>query len=324
MKKIEFNERIITSKILPKTLILIIILLVIKFDNYLSKTFFKVSKKNEKSKIKVCLCAIAKDENLYINDFLKYYKELGYDHIYIYDNNDINDEKVENIIKKYINIGFVTLIDYRGYRGKNNRPQLDAYYDCYENHNKEYDWLTFFDLDEYLILKPEGTKIHEFLESERYKDCPVVKINWVLYSDNDQIKYENKPLMKRFTQVTKYKGDNFNIKSILRGNIPYYNYNRSYSPHYLYSKVKSCSTSGKVINGTYYSKFLDYKFAILNHYNTKTITEYTKKLRKGIATGYWILNNRTLNYYFNRFFGINNKTKEKVEIFNNAFNTSFV
>ena len=118
MKKIEFNDRRVTSKIFPKTLILIIILLVIKFDNYLSKTFFKVSKKNEKSKIKVCLCAIAKDENLYISDFLKYYKKLGYDHIYIYDNNDINDEKVENIIKKYINIGFVTLIDYRGYRGK--------------------------------------------------------------------------------------------------------------------------------------------------------------------------------------------------------------
>jgi hypothetical protein len=53
MKKIEFNERRITSKIFPKTLILIIILLVIKFDNYLSKTFFKLSKKNENSKIKV-------------------------------------------------------------------------------------------------------------------------------------------------------------------------------------------------------------------------------------------------------------------------------
>ena len=323
MKKIEFNDRRVTSKIFPKTLILIIILLVIKFDIYLSKTFLKLSKKNENSKIKVCLCAIAKDENLYINDFLKHYKKLGYDHIYIYDNNDINDEKVENIIKKYINNGFVTLIDYRGYRGKNNRPQLDAYYDCYENHNKEYDWLTFFDLDEYLILKPEGTKIHEFLESERYKDCPVVKINWVIYSDNDQIKYENKPLMKRFTQPSNFVAENYYVKSIMRSNIPYHNYNRSYSPHYLYYKVKSCSTSGKVIKGTYYSYIIDYKYAILNHYNTKTITEYTKKLKRGRPTLKMIYSQQILKYYFNRFFGINNKTKEKVEIFNKAFNTSF-
>ncbi len=38
------------------------------------------------------------------------------------------------------------------------------------------------------------------------------------------------------------------------------------------------------INGTYYSHFLDYKYAILNLYNTKTVIKYSKKLKKGIAT----------------------------------------
>ena len=303
-KKIKFNKRIITLNIFPKSLILSLIFLVIKFDIFLYK---KIS-----TKIKVCLCAIAKEQNLYIKYFLEHYKNLGYDHIFIYDNNDINDKKLEDVIKNYINNGFVTLIDYRGFRGKRNNPQLDAYYDCYENHNKEYDWLTFFDIDEYLILKPNGTKIHEFLENERYKNCPIVKINLVLYSDNDQIKYENKSVLERFTQVTKYKIDNYNIKSIMRANIPYYKFNRSYSPHYLYYKVKSCSTSGKFINGTYYSHFLDYKYAILNHYNTKTVTEYTKKLKRGRPTMKMPLYNVVLKYYFNRFFAINNKTKEKV------------
>jgi len=65
------------------------------------------------------------------------------------------------------------------------------------------------------------------------------------------------------------------------------------------------------INGTYYSHFLDYKYAILNHYNTKTLTEYTKKLKKGIATSKLYLSNRVLKFYFNRFFAINNKTKKK-------------
>ena len=303
-KKIKFNKRIITLNIFPKSLILSLIFLVIKFDIFLYK---KIS-----TKIKVCLCAIAKEQNLYIKYFLEHYKNLGYDHIFIYDNNDINDKKLEDVIKNYINNGFVPLIDYRGFKGKRNNPQLDAYYDCYENHNKKYDWLTFFDIDEYLILKPNGTKIHEFLENERYKNCPIIKINWVLYSDNDQIKYENKSVLERFTQVTKYKIDNYNIKSIMRANIPYYKFNRSYSPHYLYYKVKSCSTSGKFINGTYYSHFLDYKYAILNHYNTKTVTEDTKKLKKGIATSKLYLSNRVLKFYFNRFFAINNKTKEKV------------
>ena len=140
------------------------------------------------------------DENKYIIHYVKHYKNLCYDHMYIYDNNDINGKKVEDVIKNYINDKYITLIDYRGYRGPRNQPQMEAYYDydCYEKHNKEYDWLSFFDIDEYLILKPNGIKIQQFLESERYKLCPIVKIIWRLYSDNNQVYYENKSFQKDF------------------------------------------------------------------------------------------------------------------------------
>ena len=39
-----------------------------------------------------------------------------------------------------------------------NNTQMEAFYECYEKHNEEYDWLSFFDIDEYLILKPKGIK----------------------------------------------------------------------------------------------------------------------------------------------------------------------
>ena len=82
-----------------------------------------------RKKTKVCLCAILKDENKYIIHYVEHYKNLGYDHMYIYDNNDINGEKVEDVIKNYINDGYITLIDYRGFRGPRNQPQMEAYYD---------------------------------------------------------------------------------------------------------------------------------------------------------------------------------------------------
>ena len=65
-------------------------------------------KKYIKSKTKVCLCAIIKDENKYIIHFIEHYKNLGYDHMYIYDNNDINGEKVEDLIKNYLSEGYIT------------------------------------------------------------------------------------------------------------------------------------------------------------------------------------------------------------------------
>ena len=200
---------------------------------------------------------------------------------------------------------------------------MDAYYDCYEKHNKEYDWLSFFDLDEYLVLKPKGMKIQTLLKNKRYKLCPIVKISWILYSDNNQLYYENKSLLERFPIPTKYRGDNSGVKSIMRGNIPYYKFNKSYNPHYLYYKVKSCSTTGKFIKGTYYTLHPTYEHAILNHYNTKTIAEYINKMRRGPALSSIHLHRGYLKYYFNRFFAINNKTEEKVKIFNNVFNTSF-
>ena len=67
---------------------------------------------------------------------MNYYKNLGYNHIFIYDNNDINDERFEDVLSKEISENFVSIIDYRGFRGKRNKPQFDAYYDCYENNSK--------------------------------------------------------------------------------------------------------------------------------------------------------------------------------------------
>ena len=288
------------------------------------KEYISIDKKindDENNKTKVCLCAIAKKENLYIKFFIDHYKKLGYDHIFLYDNNDINYEKVEDIIKDDINNGFVTLIDYRGYRGKRESPQMDAYYDCYEKHNLEYDWLSFFDIDEYLMLKPEGIDIHKFLDSERYKNCPNVKINWLIFSDNNQTKYEKKPLNERFTTISKWTNSRKTIKSIMRGNISYQNLSKTYNPHYLYNNVKSCSSSGKFIEGTCFHSPPDYEFASLNHY-IKSISEYTQKIKRGMATFKYVLTDYEIKNWFNTFFKVCDKTEEKVKIFNDAFNTS--
>ena len=324
------KEKSIYQKLFHKLFIIFFVLLGIRYIISLFRKLHQVNKRKNITKnlknnnsTKVCLCAIAKRENLYIYYFIQHYKDLGYDHIYIYDNNDINDEKVEDVLKTFIMDGYVTIIDYRGFRGPRQSPQMEAYYDCYEKHNKEYDWLSFFDIDEYLILKPNGIKIQPFIESERYKLCPIVKINWIDYSDNNQIYYENKSLLERFPNASRHKGENLNIKSIMRGGFPYYNLSKTYNPHYLYYGVKSCSSSGKFIRGTYLNIPPDYGFATLNHYFTKTITEYVNKVKKGLATTKIYLGKRILKHFFNLFFALNNKTEEKVKIFNNAFNTSF-
>ena len=50
---------------------------------------------------KICVCSIGKNENLYIKEFVEYYKSIGIDKIFIYDNNDIQGESFETVLEDY-------------------------------------------------------------------------------------------------------------------------------------------------------------------------------------------------------------------------------
>ena len=119
-----------------------------------------IIKKFLKKNIKVAMCTIAKKENRYIKYFVEFYKNLGYDHTYFYDNNEPGDESISDlqIVKEGIKEGFITIITHN----KTKKPATKSYYDCYEKYGKDYDWISFIDVDEYLILKPINTTIQEF------------------------------------------------------------------------------------------------------------------------------------------------------------------
>ena len=151
-----YENSFIRKIILVLLLAMILIHLFTKYSNFLSSgILFNFSIKSRK--VTICLCVIAKKENLYAKEYVNHYKKLGYSYIYIYDNNDINDEKFEDVIKDEIDSGFVTIINIRG----KIRGQCFAYKDCYGKYNKLYDWLSFFDFDEFLTIKEKN--IQNFL-----------------------------------------------------------------------------------------------------------------------------------------------------------------
>ena len=267
---------------------------------------------------KVGLCIICKEENLYIKEFIEHYHQnLGYNHIFIYDNNDINGENLEEIIHNYIDNGFVSIINYRG---KKNKPQLRAYIDCYEKNNKSYDWLSFFDVDEFLELKPKGINIKDFLNSKRYNNCQNVKFNWLLYSDNNTLSYNNKPIQERFTTPLFNNFLNKHIKSTVRGNLSINYWKGAWNPHSGITNYNCCSPSGKQISKiSPYNIPYDFKYRYLKHYRTKTIEEYINKIKRGRADDIGIKYKDKVK----EFFITNKKTNKKIAIFKKEFNISF-
>ena len=276
---------------------------------------------NNISKIKVALCSIVKMENRYIKYFIEHYKKLNYDHIYFADNNEINGESVEDVkeVRDGINEGFISVTNYRGLKF------IDAqwFYDCYENHSLEYDWISFFDLDEYLVLEPNDTKIQDYLSDSRFNSCEHIKINWRIFTDNDQLDFEDKHPMERFPIPSGYTKENIHVKSIVRGGLDYTNMSKNFNPHSVYSFLKACSSSGNLIEGRlYYNYPPDLKYAVLYHYVTKSIREfYIKKCRfLGNVTTF---SDDAKRYFFTYFFKVNKRTKEKVDLFNQLFLTNY-
>ena len=274
----------------------------------------------QKSKTKVCLCAIGKKENLYAKEFVDYYKSLGYNHIFIYDNNDKDDEKFEEVLNEEISKNFVTIIDYRGYRGKKNRPQFDAYYDCYEKNSKEYDWLSFYDFDEFLYLK-NHKNIQEFLDDSKFSHCINIKINWVLYSDNDLIYYENKPVQERFITALFNDSDNKHIKSMVRGHLKENYWKNMRQPHCSYNNLINCDPTGIIIDSkSPFNTPQNYDVAFIKHYATKTVEEFIGKIKRGRSDKVVKIDDNFWKERFKYFFEKNKKTKEKLDFIKKTLN----
>ncbi len=178
----------------------------------------------------------------------------------------------------------------------------------------------FFDVDECLELEPRNSSIQDFLENSRYKNCEIIKLNWKVFTDNGKLDYEDKPLNERFPVESRFKFECRHVKPTLRGGLHYKKFERTGNPHSLFRNIKACSCSGKTAAWKYYIWPPDLKYASLNHYVTKTIREYY--LKRYAAKGKKMTNGFK-KYSFEYFFKINKKTKEKADIFNELFKTSY-
>ena len=159
------------------------------FENYRKKlyqkrikefnfTLFKHSKSNSQELTynnsfgtNIAICSIAKQENIYIEEFVEYYKNLGFKKIFLYDNNELGGENFGEVLGNYINNNFVEIKNYRGILS----PQQKAYNDCYVNNNNNYDWIAFYDIDEFLYIK-NYTNINEFLSLPKFNKCSSIFI----------------------------------------------------------------------------------------------------------------------------------------------------
>ena len=260
---------------------------------------------NQLPNLKVALCRMGKQENLYIKKFINHYIKLGVDKIFIYDDNDLNTEYVViyDNIKEYIH------------------NQEEAFTTCYSDHKKDFDWFIIVDIDEFLIIGNDTLK--HYLSNNVFDKCDFIKINCVMPTDNNHIHYENKPLFERFKGP--YEKSIY-IKSIIRGNIP--NLTLSYHTP-ISSPIRNitCNNEGRQL----FYKTLDFvkirrkvniNKAYIIHFSYMSTEEFINRLKRGYSN--WLGEGiyRFLRRKIKHYFLLNKPTKKRVEYMERELNIS--
>jgi hypothetical protein len=212
------------------------------------------------------LVVIVKDEDAYLQEFIEYYKLLGVDHFYFYDNESA--VPLTHSLKKYRNIVTINRI-------KGKAKQIYAYNHYLSIYGWRSRWAGFVDLDEFIV--PKNTySLAAFLQEFEYADG--LGINWALFGHNY---HESKPeglVTENYTK--REQKQNIHIKSIVNPRKAI----RAGNPHYM--QLKKGARYVDVKHNPITSAFNEHytlDVAQINHYFTKSAEEFIKKAQRGRA-----------------------------------------
>jgi len=205
----------------------------------------------------VALVCIAKNEDKYIDEWIRYNFKLGFNSIYIYANDWEFSYDHPN----------VTIFNISGIQ-----QQVPAYNHFIHQFNWKYDWAAFFDVDEFLVLK-KHKNIQELLSD--YADHPALGINWYFFGSNGHEKVsDDHSVLNRFTK--RQSVPNKHIKTIAK--LPC---SHMVDVHNL-MHCDWVDTNKNPHSGPF-NEDLVTDVAHINHYFTKSKEEFINKVNRGRA-----------------------------------------
>ena len=122
----------------------------------------------------VSVCAIYKNEARYLAEWLEFHLLAGVEHFFLYNNDSTDDHR--EVLAPYLRAGVVTLTDW-----PQSPAQIPAYDHCLET-NRDWRWIAFIDLDEFLF-SPSMAPIGQVLAG--YEAPPAVAALWMIFGTSD-------------------------------------------------------------------------------------------------------------------------------------------
>jgi hypothetical protein len=247
-----------------------------KFKQYLASVKqFKKDKKLVPSDLPLYLSvvAIVKNETPYIAEWIEYYRLVGVQKFFIYDNE--STDNLRNFLESYIDKG---IVEYTFFPGK--RQQVIAYNDALQRYKYASFWLAFIDIDEFLV-PVEAETITGFLRD--FDGVPGLEVNQVLYGSGGHKKMTDNLVIERFKDHSNLEDIvNLGVKTIVNPRHTFF-MATAHVAEYFDGERSVDTNKTKNIKASLDRHALHDKLRI-NHYACKSLEEFTSRIDLGRAS----------------------------------------
>ncbi|EMG36770.1 hypothetical protein PCS_02466 [Desulfocurvibacter africanus PCS] len=215
----------------------------------------------------LALCAIAKDEDRYLLEWIHYHILVGVERFIIYDNDSATP--IAQTLAEYVKAGIVEVIPVSG-----KDRQIPAYAHCLREHGPRFRWIGFLDLDEFLV--PKDTRDARILLSD-YEDHGGLAVHWVMFGSSGHV--TSPPGLQIENYTLRFATNDFHVKSIVQ---PAHVREAVNAHIFNYKSGSYCVNEDHLPVGSSIS-YPTAKRVQINHYWYRSQQDFAAKLQRGRA-----------------------------------------
>ena len=145
----------------------------------------------------VCVISTARNEGIYILEWIAYHRAIGIEHFFFYSND--NADGSDELLSALADAGVVTWIDNRVGPGAYAQPKAYAHAFGLLPDVLDYRWALVIDLDEFFVFNPAMFgSIRDFLEWQELRAVDAIAFNWVTVGSGGEAVWRDVPVTRRF------------------------------------------------------------------------------------------------------------------------------
>jgi hypothetical protein len=236
-----------------------------------------------------CVLATARNEGIYLVEWLAHHRLMGFEQFFIYSND--NDDQSDLLLAALAEAGEIVWI--RNLVADGGAAQLKAYGHAFGilPDILDYRWCLTIDMDEYFVLNPARfDSVIDYLDWQERQKVDAIALNWVFIGPTGESHWRDLPLRERFLDQLGNPAVDAHVKSLCKPRKFIYS-----EPHFPIAPVKSTilfrdSTSSlhshqkasahSGIYGTALSDNPNRDFACIYHYFFKSAEEFLWKFSR--------------------------------------------